>query len=246
MSNCRTSASQPGMNPDRQRESGVGVRLDSHEWSCCRFGPVPCFRLTRPRGSSDQDPTTLLPSPKLPREQREAVSTIGIPLGSEIGFHGRARWLRRHFRIGDNMARPTGVACKPTLIRSTAGDGSGGINSLRHTKPWSPTSTSHSSAFLTRSCHEAFSNAVVLKYWSDQSGRTLVGTVRDRLASCLKSSGCVWRISSRRDIWAGDRYGKCLSRMREGNIRPRLAGQTNPAQSRSFRWRTNRGSPQLF
>ena len=87
------------------------------------------------------------------------------------------------------MARPTGVACKPTLSRSTAGDGSGGINSLRHTKPWPPTSTSHSSAFLTRSCHEAFSNAVVLKYWSDQSGRTLVGTVRDRLAVLRAPAG---------------------------------------------------------
>jgi hypothetical protein len=118
----------------------------------------------------------------------------------QTAFHGRACWLRRHFRIGDNMARPTGVACKPALIRSTAGEGSGGINSSRHTKPLSPRSTSHSSAFLTRSCQQAFSNAVVLKYCSDQSGRSLFGTVRDRLASCLKSPGCAWRISSRRDI----------------------------------------------
>jgi hypothetical protein len=106
-------------------------------------------------------------------------------------LHGRARWLRRHFRIGDNMARPAGVACKATLIRSTVGDGSGGITSSRLTKLASPRSTSHSSEFLTRSRQQAFSNAVALKYWSDQSGRMLFGTVRDRLASCLKSAGCV-------------------------------------------------------
>ena len=144
------------------------------------------------------------------------------------------------------MARPTCVPCKPTLTKSTAGEGSNGISSLRLIKVPSPRSTSHSAAFLTRSCHEAASNAAVLTYCSDQFGRMLFGTARDRLASCLKSAGCLWRISSRLDICAGDRCGKCLSRIRDENVRPWLSGQISPTQLRSFRWRTNRGSLQLF
>ena len=81
-----------------------------------------------------RDPATLLPSPKLLRCNGKLFRRSEFHSATNC-FHGRARWLRRHFRIGDNMARPTGVACKPTLIRSTAGDGSGGINSSRHTKP---------------------------------------------------------------------------------------------------------------
>jgi hypothetical protein len=120
------------------------------------------------------------------RSVRLAMAAFGRPV------HRRLRWFRRHFRIGDNRARPTWVPCKATFTKSTAGEGSGCISSLRMTKVPSPRSTSHSAASLTRSCHEAASSAAAaLTYWSCQSGRMAFGTLRVRLASCLKSAGCL-------------------------------------------------------
>jgi hypothetical protein len=157
--------------------------------------------------------------------------------------HRQPNWLRRHLTSVDNIALPTWVRRRPTFTRSTAGDGSGGIRSSRVRNIPSPRSTSHSAASLTRSRQEA-SSCTGIGSLSIQSDRPPFASAR--FASCLNSPGCCWRIASRLDICAGERYGKCFKRIRDDNVRPRLWGQISPPQRRSLRWRTKRGSLQLF
>jgi hypothetical protein len=117
MSNCRTSGSQP------QNESGTGeaeLECGGIRTNVRVAVSDQCIVSERPGGGVGSRSNNAIAVAEMAAERQDVVSTVRIPLGSKMA--------RSHFTMGDHMARPTGVACKPTLIRSTAGDGSGDRN----------------------------------------------------------------------------------------------------------------------